>query len=282
MRIGVFDSGIGGLSTLLACLRRLPDAEYLFYGDTANAPYGDKDPDAVLRLTRYAYDWFIAAGADAVVLACNSATSAAVAPLRERAQVPIIGIEPAVKKALDAHPEGGILLLATQLTVSGEKLRALLSRLPGASERVQAVACPGLMEIVESQGSSLDGSVRRYLERYLLPQLRETPRAVVLGCTHYCWVDTHIQAALGADVAIVDGNDGVARQLWRRLQLGPLPAQAPALPRSARVHFHFTSDNAAKTQLATDLLARSEVAILPVQPVRQDRGQAAPQFNSTP
>lgn len=112
MRIGVFDSGLGGLSTLLACLRYLPSAEYRFFGDVAHAPYGDKDPQVVRRWTAEAYERFLAAGVDAVVLACNTATSAAAAPLREQSPVPILGLEPAIKKALDVE-SGPILLLAT-------------------------------------------------------------------------------------------------------------------------------------------------------------------------
>ena len=264
MRIGVFDSGIGGLSTLLACLRRLPDAEYLFYGDTANAPYGDKDPDAVLRLTRYAYDWFIQAEANAVVLACNTATSAAVAPLRERAQVPIIGIEPAIKKALTLHPQGPVLLLATELTVSGSKLRDLLARLEDAEGRVQALACPGLAEMIEDQDRQGDQCIHDYLCRRVLPGLRVPPRAIVLGCTHYCWIGNALGQVFGPDVALVDGNDGVARQLLRRLQREDPPREAPELPPTARIHFHFTHDPVRKQAFATALLQEAGVRILPV------------------
>ncbi|MBU2784613.1 MAG: glutamate racemase [Acidithiobacillus ferriphilus] len=261
MRIGIFDSGIGGLSTLLACLRHLPDAHYLFYGDSAHAPYGDKSPTQVRQWTEEAYAWFISAGVDAVVLACNTATSAAVAPLRERADIPIIGIEPAIRKALTDHPQSGILLLATSITVNGEKLRNLLGRLENGQDRVRPLACSGLAEIIETQDTDWSARVRRYLQVRVQPARTADIGVVVLGCTHYCWINNLINDTLGGDIAVVDGNDGVARQLCRRLGV-PIGADtAPSLPRHARISLYFTADNDVKSRLARQLLAASGVSM---------------------
>lgn len=259
MRIGIFDSGIGGLSTLLACLRYLPDAHYLFYGDSAHAPYGDKSPAQVRQWTEAAYAWFIAAGVDAVVLACNTATSAAVAPLRERADVPIIGIEPAIKKALEDHPQSEILLLATAVTVNGVKLQELLGRLEGGPERVRPLACSGLAEIVETQDAQWRERASRYLQAQVRPARTADIGAVVLGCTHYCWIDDLIHDTLGGDITVVDGNDGVARQLCRRLGVPIGTDTAPPLPCHARISLYFTADNDVKSHLARRLLAASGV-----------------------
>lgn len=255
MRIGVFDSGIGGLSTLLTCLRYLPEAHFLFYGDTAHSPYGDKSPEQVRQWTEAAYDWFIRAGVDAVVLACNTATSAAVSPIREYADVPVIGIEPAIKKALTLYPEGRILLLATTMTVAGAKLEQLLTQLPDARQRVIPLACPGLAERIESQRTDWQQQVRQYLHRQVLPACTPDIQAIVLGCTHYCWISDWSSGLAGRAIPTLDGNDGVARQLCRRLDI-PLQTDAcPELPGAASIDFHFTAEAAAKTRVARLLLA---------------------------
>lgn len=260
MRIGVFDSGLGGLSTLLACLRYLPSAEYRFFGDVAHAPYGDKDPQAVRRWTAEAYERFLAAGVDAVVLACNTATSAAAAPLREQSPVPILGLEPAIKKALDVE-SGPILLLATTLTVRGDKLRALLQRMDGAQQRVRAVACPGLMEIVEAQTADWRAQAERYWRERLLPHFVELrPEGLVLGCTHYCWLEDAFRDWVGLGCRVYDGNDGLARHLWRRLYGTEAPAPG-ALPQVARVQLEFSAKREEKIQQASAWLASRGVLV---------------------
>lgn len=267
MRIGVFDSGLGGLSTLVACLRRLPDAEYLFFGDTANAPYGDRSAADVVRWTQAGYDWLVAEGVDAVVLACNTATSAAAVPVRERARVPVIGIEPALKGAVTAHSEGPILLLATTMTAQGGKLAALLERLGAESRRIRTLACPGLMEIIETGGAAADGEAAAWLRRHIVPAVTQAPAAIVLGCTHYCLVPQAMRTVFGHDVPLVDGNDGVARQLHYRL-FGDRPeGPPPPLPTiHARVRLHFTDRAAEKRALARALLERQGVILADEKP----------------
>ena len=254
MRIGVFDSGLGGLSTLLSCLRYLPNSHFLFYGDSAHSPYGDKTASEVQQWTEDAYAWFVRQGVDAVVLACNTATSAAALPLREYADVPIIGIEPAIKKALMLYPEGSILLLATAMTVTGEKLRNLLTQLPDAEQRVQPLACPGLAERIESQSNDWQQQVQEYLHNHVLPFYSTETQVIVLGCTHYCWISNWVSELTGRNIPTLDGNDGVARQLCRRLDIQSLPDTPPDLPVEASIDFYFTAAAAEKTQTARRLL----------------------------
>ncbi len=254
MRIGIFDSGIGGLTTLVACLRYLPDEEYFFFADNANAPYGDRDPGQVREWTAKAYEYFLARSADAVVLACNSATSAAAATLREHSRkVPVIGIEPAIKKALSAD-DGRILLLATELTARGEKLQQLLQGLPGGMERVDVLACPGWMEIIERQDHQWREQAGKYWEQHIAGVMDTGIRGIVLGCTHYCWLAGDILRWTGSGCQVFDGNDGVARQLYRQV-MGREAPEPGRIPARVRMHFCFSANAQEKKSLAVRLLA---------------------------
>ncbi len=249
MRIGVFDSGLGGLSTWLACNRYLPDAEYFFFADTANAPYGGRTVAEVQAFTEAAYQRFLQLDVDALVIACNTATSAAAAPLRQYASMPIIGIEPAIKVALQ-ESTGEILLLATELTVRGAKLEKLLQDCD-PERRVRALACPGWMEIIEEQGSDWRERASDYWQENIAAQAGEAT-ALVLGCTHYCWLREEVSVWSGGS-AVFDGNDGVARQLYRLLRRcePPVPV-APGEPLA--LHFSASTDADQKMAAAQRLL----------------------------
>ncbi len=261
MRVGVFDSGLGGLTTWLACTRYLPTAEYFFFADTAHAPYGDRTAEEVCQYTRAAYAHFLELGVDALVIACNTATSAAVLPLRQQARMPVIGIEPAIKVALQ-ESEGEILLLATELTVRGSKLAQLLRDRDGGG-RVRALACPGWMEIIEEQAPDWRVRAQAYWCEHIEPALGAA-QALVLGCTHYCWLREEISAWSGG-MAIYDGNDGVARQLYRLLlQREPDSISTARAPLS--LHFTATAAEARKQAAAAELLRNTgvELRLLPL------------------
>ncbi|MEL5848211.1 MAG: glutamate racemase [Candidatus Igneacidithiobacillus chanchocoensis] len=260
LRVGVFDSGLGGLSTWLACARLLPEAEYFFFADTAHAPYGDRSADEVHQLTEAAYQHFSALGVDALVIACNTATSAAVAPLRQQAAMPVIGIEPAIKQALAASP-GEVLLLATELTVRGEKL-ARLRREWDTEQRVRPLACSGLMEIVESQAADWRQQAAAYWQHHVAPGLGAS-QAIVLGCTHYCWLRDEIRTWSGG-LPIFDGNDGVARQLYRLLHRQE-PGSPGVLPGELVLRLRASAAATEKRAAARQLLRGSgaEVEVLP-------------------
>lgn len=216
--IGVFDSGLGGISVLRALRLRLPGEDFLYYGDSLHAPYGDKPLEAVQALCDAAARWLLDRGVKAIVIACNTATAAAAAQLRARySDIPIVGTEPALKPAAERHPGGHILVMATERTLHEEKYH-LLSQQYETQARVDAIACPGLMEFVE-QGIFSGPRLKSYLRAHLGPYLDSPVDAVVLGCTHYPFLRTAIRQIVGPGPEILDGADGIARQTQRRLAL---------------------------------------------------------------
>lgn len=214
--IGVFDSGLGGISVLRALRALLPGEDYLYFGDSRHAPYGDKPLQEVQALSRKAVELLLARGAKAIVIACNTATSAAAALLREQyPAVPIIGTEPALKPAVERHPGGHILVMATEMTLHEEKFHHLQEQFE-TQARVDSVPCPGLMEFVE-QGVFQGKEVEDYLRAHLSPHLCPSVDAVVLGCTHYPFLRDAIRRVVGETPEILDGAAGIARQTKRRL-----------------------------------------------------------------
>lgn len=211
--IGMFDSGVGGISVLREAVRCLPKERFIFYGDTRNAPYGTKSRETVLALSRHVVETLLQMGCKAIVIACNTATSAAAATLRaEYADLPIIGMEPALKPASMLHKDGVVLSLATPGTIAGEKY-ARLYALYG--QGVVSLPCEGLMEFAE-RGELESPALDVYLEALFRPYQRKNVEAVVLGCTHYVFLRRSIQRFF-PDTPLIDGNAGTVRQLIRRL-----------------------------------------------------------------
>lgn len=215
--IGVFDSGLGGISVLRACTALLPQEDFLFFGDSANAPYGEKDLAQVQALTLAGIDHLLAQGVKAVVVACNTATSAAIALLRSRHPgLPIIGIEPAVKPAAQARDSSQVIVMATPLTIHEDKYQRLAAAFCHQAD-VISLPCRGLAEMVEQgrwEGEALDA----YLQELFLPFRYCNVDYIVLGCTHYPFVRRAIRKNFGRPVEIIDGSDGTARQLKRQLE----------------------------------------------------------------
>lgn len=211
--VAVFDSGLGGISVLRELAKELPHEDFLYFGDSANAPYGPKTLPEVRTLTLAAAENLFARGCKALVIACNTATSAAAALLRETWPArPIIGIEPALKPAA-VHRR--VLVLATEMTLREEKFATLL-RACAKGARVRTIAAPGIVECVE--GGETDGpALDAYLNTLLAPCREDPPEAVVLGCTHFPFARNAIARALGGPVLFYDGAEGVARETRRRL-----------------------------------------------------------------
>ena len=203
--IGMFDSGVGGISVLREAVRLLPHERFLFYGDTAHAPYGTKDKAEVLRLSRQVVETLLARGAKAIVIACNTATSAAAAALR-------------------AHRDGIVLSLATPGTIAGEKYAHLYSLY---GEGVVSLPCPGLMDFVE-RGELGGECLNAYLDRLFAPYRGGKVEAIVLGCTHYVFLKSAV-ARFFPQVPLIDGNEGTVRQLKRRLEERGLLAPEEAI-----------------------------------------------------
>lgn len=210
--IGVFDSGVGGISVLRTARVLLPGEDFLYYGDTGNAPYGTKPPDIVKGFVVHIAERLINKGAKAILIACNTATSVAAETLRATVKIPVIGMEPALKPAaLLRH--GRILVLATPVTLRLPKFQRLMEQY---GEGAVPVPCPGLMEFVE-RGEWEGEDLRNHLKGLLSPYKDESVDAVVLGCTHYIFLRQMIESLFPPKTAVLDGNIGTVRQLKRRL-----------------------------------------------------------------
>ncbi len=210
--IGVFDSGVGGISTLGAMVRLLPGEHFIYIGDTRNAPYGTKTTEEVLRCVRDVVAELEKDHIKALVIACNTATGAAAAPLRAELDIPVIGIEPALKPAHDAHKEGKILVMATPLTIHQQKFENLMDRY---GKNAVPLPCEGLMDLVEREDRE---GAEIYLRDLFAHWNMEDVAAVVLGCTHYVFLRPMIRELLPGHVMVTDGNAGTARQLRRVLE----------------------------------------------------------------
>lgn len=221
--IGVFDSGVGGLSVLRHVRALLPDRDLLYVADSGHVPYGDKTADYIRERSFALTEFLIAQGAAAVVIACNTATAAAAVALRERFTTPIIGMEPAVKPAVAATRSRVVGVLATVGTLESSRFAALLEQYAGDVEIVTQ-ACPGLVERIEA-GELASEATRALVERYTRPLLERGADTLVLGCTHFPFVTPLIAAAAGPGVKLIDTGEAVARQVARRLAGTPEPSK---------------------------------------------------------
>ena len=219
--IAVFDSGVGGISVLRELVKILPQEDYIYYGDSKNAPYGMKTREQVQQLTIMAAEKLFEQGAKGLVVACNTATSAGVRVLREMyPDIPIVGIEPAVKPAVTQKPGGRVLVMATPMTIREEKFQKLMAQYQNQAQ-ILPLPCPGLMDFVE-RGDLQSDDFRKYLEELLYEYRIHPVDAAVLGCTHYPFAKEMIQEILGKEVLIFDGGEGTAREMKRRLGVADL------------------------------------------------------------
>ena len=209
--VGVFDSGVGGLSILARIHELLPHESLLYVADSAHAPYGPKGDAFILARSRAIVDYFVAKDVKAIVVACNTATAAAVKQLREEYSLPIIGMEPAIKPAAEKSQSGVIGVLATEGTLASDKFVELKSRFDGKAEIITQ-PCPGLVEEIEKLEPD-NAVIDKLLKEYIPPLLAKGVDTLVLGCTHYSYIEEQIRAVAGESVAIIDTDDAVARRL---------------------------------------------------------------------
>ncbi len=229
--IGVFDSGLGGLSVLREIVARRPDLSTIYVADSGHCPYGGKSADQIIERAEVITEFLLGQGAQLIVVACNTATIAAVEYLRASYSVPFVGMEPAVKPAVAATRSGVIGVLATGAALAGDKLHRLIDRHRG-TVRVITQPCPGLVEQVEN--GDLDGpETRRLLAEYAQPLVAAGADVLVLGCTHYPFLRATLAAIVGPAVALLDTGEAVARRVDSLL-----PPRASAVPTSAVMRWH--------------------------------------------
>ncbi len=215
--IGIIDSGLGGLSVLRELLKIMPNENYIFFGDSANNPYGTKSVEKVVELTVGNANKLYDMGVKAMVIACNTATAVGAPVLR--ATYPdriIVGIEPALKPAVLAKNNPTVLVMATPLTLQQDKFLSLMKRYTDDANIIP-LPCPGLPELIEA-GNFSGGEVEEYLERLFAPFDKSKIDSIVLGCTHYPLIKDQIAKSWGQEVAIFDGSEGTARHTRKLLQ----------------------------------------------------------------
>lgn len=224
--IAVFDSGVGGISVLRHLRELMPQERFLYYGDSANAPYGSRTTEAVRQLTLSAAEKLTTEyPIKALVIACNTATAAAVKELREAyPDLIVIGIEPALKVAADHFPGGRVGVMATEVTLREEKFDTLLHRFD-ENCTIAKIPAPGLVQLVEA--GKVDGPEMEALLRDILAPYIGKLDALVLGCTHYPFAARAISRVLGPDVTLLEGGGGTARETKRRLEKAGLLWEGP-------------------------------------------------------
>lgn len=237
-RIGVFDSGLGGLSVLRAIRRHCPQHALLYVADSGHAPYGEKGDAYVLRRSDVIADFLLSQQADLLVVACNTATAAAISHLRARLpNTLIVGVEPGVKPAARLSRHGRIGVMATEGTLRSEKFR-LLAQAHAAEVQLVLQPCPGLASAIEG-GDAASAEVLAQVQRHCAPLREAGVDTVVLGCTHYPFVAQALQATLGDEVMLIDTSDAVAHRVCDLCG----PATEVAHPAPARL---WTTGDAAK------------------------------------
>jgi glutamate racemase len=250
--IGFFDSGVGGISVLKQAVNLLPNEDFVYLGDSLNAPYGVKTVNEVKELSFNAVEFLIRKGAKAIVVACNTATSAAIEDLRKQyKEMPLIGIEPALKPAIELRRAGKIIIMATPMTLAEKKFSRLV-QMYGLQADIEPLPCPGLVELIEDgivEGEEMNNFLRLRLNRYI----DEHIAAIVLGCTHYPFVKNELSKVIGEDVAIIDGSQGTAKQLKRLLMTNGLLSERKV---EGKIEIFNSSNKANLINLSYELLTR--------------------------
>jgi glutamate racemase len=213
--IGVFDSGVGGLSVLRAIRAALPAEDLVYVADSGFAPYGDKSEAFITQRTLSIGNWLAASGVKAITVACNTATVVAIGRLREQTHLPVVAIEPAIKPAANTTQSGVVGVLATTQTLQSESV-ARLCNAYGVGKRILLQPCPGWVEAVERadlHSPQTEALIRQFVE----PLMQAGADTLVLGCTHYPFLRETLQSMVGPDVTLIDPADAVATELARRI-----------------------------------------------------------------
>jgi glutamate racemase len=246
--IGVMDSGVGGISVLKHIHALLPHEHLIYFADSKHAPYGSKTPEEIIARCMQIADFLLQKDVKAIVVACNTATAAAINTLRETFDIPIIGMEPAVKPAAAATKNGVIGVLATVGTLKSAQFAALLESY-GRNVKVVTQGCVGLVECIE-RGELESTETKALIRQYTAPLLAEGADTIVLGCTHYPFIAHVIQEVVGDKITLIDTGAAVAKQLKRQLEEKGLLSVSQ---QKAEVHF-WTNSEAENASQVTEKL----------------------------
>lgn len=248
--IGFFDSGVGGLSVLKQSIAILPRENFVYFGDSKNAPYGTRPVEEVKQLTFDAVDFLISKNVKALVIACNTATSASIEDIRKRYSfMPVIGIEPALKPAVEMRRKGKIIIMATPVTLSEKKFSKLVIEY-GKEAQIAPVPCPGLAELIE-KGIMEGSEINEYLTDRFKNLQKNDIASVVLGCTHYPFITNEIKKVIGNEVPIIDGSLGTSKQLRRQLLRNGMMNESQEI---GKIEIYNSSENEEMINLSYNLL----------------------------
>lgn len=258
--IGVFDSGVGGISVLQHIREALPEANLIYVADSGHVPYGGRSAAFIearsMALTRF----LLKHGAEAIVIACNTATAAAALPLRKQfSKIPFIGMEPAIKPAVTATKSNVVGVLATVGTLESARFAALLEKYAG-NVKIVTQGCPGLVELVE-RGDLHSVEARRLVERYTAPLLDAGADTFILGCTHYPFLAPLIREVAGEEISLIDTGAAVARELKRRVDTELPPRVKLGVVGNETFH---TSGDAERAKRIVSQLWGKDVAVKPL------------------
>lgn len=245
--IGVYDSGVGGISVLRALRQALPGEDFVYVADSGFAPYGDRDAAFLEARAKDIVGFLGGLGARAIVLACNTVSVAAAATLRETFHMPIVAMEPAIKPAVLATRSGSVLVLATPYTIRSQAVARLCERF-GSGVTILLQAAPGLVEQVE-KGAFSSPDTDALLRAYVEPGVRAGADTIVLGCTHYAFLAEAIARIAGPGVTIIEPSAAIARQLLRRLS-----GEAPHARAHGQAPVYFTSGEVRELRRFLDLV----------------------------
>ena len=240
--IGIFDSGIGGVTVFREILKKLPNYSYIYYSDSKNNPYGDKTHEELIEITEEIVDYLVSHGCKIIVIACNTASAICKDYLRDKFDVPIIAIEPAYKMVNDTNPQGKTLILATKGTLESEKFKELYQKYD--NHHTSIYECVGLADLIEQNKT-------KEIDEYLIKHLTKFKGVenVVLGCTHYPLITDKIKKVLG-DVRFYDGSLGVVHRLEQIITSISLK------PSGANVSFIDSSYNPIKKERFEEILGQ--------------------------
>ncbi len=257
--IGIFDSGVGGLSVLQHISQLLPYEDIIYVADSGYAPYGCMDEQFIEYRSRVITEYLLEKGVKVVVIACNTATASIIEKFREQYGIPFIGVEPGIKPAIDISKNGHVGIMATTGTLSSTRYYELSQRFE-RSINLYNQACPGLADQVESGLVDVPETLR-LLESFVHPLLKKNIDTIVLGCTHYSFLSTLIRQITGDSIALVDTSRAIAEQLARVLEQESVQKSlAQANPEQGAVSY-FTTGSICKTRAAMSRLLGQEVSV---------------------